>query len=130
MLLGLESIVTENGDNWSTGQRQLICLSRAMLKKSKIILLDEATASVDFATDELIQKTIREDFKGATVITIAHRLNTVADYDMIMVLSFGELKEFDTPKALLSNLDSEFSRMVEETGDINAAVIRAIAEAC
>lgn len=129
MSSGLESIVTDNGDNWSTGQRQLICLSRAMLKKSKIILLDEATASVDFATDVLIQKTIREDFKGSTVITIAHRLNTVADYDMIMVLSFGELKEYDAPKTLLSNSESEFSRLVAETGENNAALIRAIANA-
>ncbi|KAJ3308764.1 hypothetical protein HDV04_000823 [Boothiomyces sp. JEL0838] len=124
--MGLESIVAENGENWSTGQRQLICLARAMLKNSKIILLDEATASVDFATDEFIQTAIRRDFKGSTIITIAHRLNTIADYDKIMVLSFGEILEYASPKALLDH-DSEFSRMVAETGEANAAVIKAIA---
>jgi ABC-type multidrug transport system fused ATPase/permease subunit len=125
-LLGLETFVTENGENWSTGQRQLICLARAMLKKSKIILIDEATASVDFATDELIQKSIRNDFADATVITIAHRLNTIADYDKILVLSFGEVCEFASPKELLSNHNSEFSRMVKETGAANEQAIRSI----
>ncbi|KAJ3268564.1 hypothetical protein HDV01_002582 [Terramyces sp. JEL0728] len=124
--LGLESIVAENGENWSTGQRQLICLARAMLKNSKIILLDEATASVDFATDEFIQTAIRRDFQGSTIITIAHRLNTIADYDKIMVLSFGEIIEYDSPKALL-DYDSEFTRMVAETGEANAVLIKAIA---
>ncbi|KAJ3317962.1 Multidrug resistance-associated protein 1 [Boothiomyces sp. JEL0866] len=124
--MGLESVVAENGENWSTGQRQLICLARAMLKNSKIILLDEATASVDFATDEFIQTAIRRDFQGSTIITIAHRLNTIADYDKIMVLSFGEILEYDSPKKLL-DIDSEFTRMVAETGEANAAVIKATA---
>jgi ABC-type multidrug transport system fused ATPase/permease subunit len=123
---GLDSIVTENGENWSTGQRQLICLARAMLKNSKIILLDEATASVDFVTDEFIQNAIRKDFADATVITIAHRLNTVADYDKIMVMSFGKVIEYESPRKLLE-MDSEFSRMVMETGEANQAAIRSIA---
>jgi ABC-type multidrug transport system fused ATPase/permease subunit len=123
---GLDSTVTENGDNWSTGQRQLICLARAMLKNSKIILLDEATASVDFVTDEFIQNAIRKDFADATVITIAHRLNTVADYDKIMVMSFGKVIEYNSPRILLES-DSEFSKMVKETGDVNQSVIRSIA---
>ena len=97
-----------------------------MLKNSKIILLDEATASVDFATDEFIQTAIRRDFKDATVITIAHRLNTVADYDKIMVMSFGKVIEYASPRELLE-YDSEFSRMVQETGESNESVIRSIA---
>ncbi|KAJ2992857.1 hypothetical protein HDV02_002822 [Globomyces sp. JEL0801] len=122
---GLESPVTEGGENWSTGQRQLICLARAMLKKSKIIMLDEATASVDFETDEYIQKAIRKDFSD---VTIAHRLNTIADYDKVMVLSFGKLVEYDSPHVLLSNPTSEFSKMVAETGKANAELIRVAAK--
>jgi ATP-binding cassette subfamily C (CFTR/MRP) protein 1 len=124
---GLESQVSEGGENWSVGQRQLICLARAMLRKSKIILLDEATASVDFETDEYIQRAIRNDFKDSTVITIAHRLNTIADYDRVVVMSFGEILEFDTPYKLLENQNSSFSGMVQETGPHNASVIKQLA---
>ncbi|KAJ3107343.1 Multidrug resistance-associated protein 1 [Phlyctochytrium bullatum] len=127
--LGLEMVVAENGENFSTGQRQLLCLARAMLKSSKIILLDEATASVDLATDDFIQKAIRESFSDATVITIAHRLNTVADYTKILVLSSGVVIEEGSPKELLEKEDGSFSKMVEETGPANAAAIRAIAGA-
>ncbi|KAJ3208864.1 Multidrug resistance-associated protein 1 [Dinochytrium kinnereticum] len=125
--LGLEAVVSENGDNFSTGQRQLLCLARAMLKSSKIILLDEATASVDLATDDFIQKAIRESFSDATVITIAHRLNTVADYSKILVLANGVVIEEGTPKTLLETSDGVFSKMVEETGSANASAIRGIA---
>jgi ABC-type multidrug transport system fused ATPase/permease subunit len=82
---------------------------------------------VDFITDEFIQNAIRKDFADATVITIAHRLNTVADYDKIMVLSFGRVIEYDSPQSLLENPNSEFSKMVHETGDANEAIIRSIA---
>ncbi|KAI8894158.1 MRP-like ABC transporter, partial [Globomyces pollinis-pini] len=98
------------------------------LKKSKIIMLDEATASVDFETDEYIQKAIRKDFSDATIVTIAHRLNTIADYDKVMVLSFGKLVEYDSPHVLLSNPTSEFSKMVAETGKANAELIRVAAK--
>jgi ATP-binding cassette, subfamily C (CFTR/MRP), member 1 len=125
---GLLTEVAENGSNWSTGQRQLICLARAMLKNSRIILLDEATASVDFETDSFIQAAIRRDFRATTIITIAHRLNTIADYDIIMVLSQGKVVEYASPKKLLSDPESEFSKMVMETGESNAATIRAIAQ--
>ena len=90
------------------GQRQLICLARALLRKTNILVLDEATASVDHNTDELIQSTIRTEFSGCTVLTIAHRLNTILDYNRVMVLDKGKIVEFDDPKTLLQNPDSSF----------------------
>ncbi|KAJ3277412.1 Multidrug resistance-associated protein 4, partial [Borealophlyctis nickersoniae] len=122
---GLDSTVAENGENWSTGQRQLLCLARAMLRRAKVIILDEATASVDLATDEFIQTAIRRDFASATILTIAHRLNTIADYDRVLVLDHGKVKEYDSPAALLANPGSVFAGMVAETGPANAAAIAA-----
>ena len=90
------------------GQRQLICLARALLRKSKILVLDEATASVDFATDELVQNTIRSEFKDCTTITIAHRLKTILDSSRILVLDKGEVDEYDTPERLLKNPKGSF----------------------
>ncbi|MCO5564932.1 hypothetical protein L7F22_018602 [Adiantum nelumboides] len=125
--LGLDTKVAENGENFSVGQRQLISLARALIRRSKVLVLDEATASVDVQTDALIQKTIREEFKSCTMLIIAHRLNTVIDCDRIMVLDAGQVKELDTPEKLLFNECSLFSKMVESTGPANADYLKNIA---
>ncbi|KAK8620541.1 hypothetical protein V6N13_067014 [Hibiscus sabdariffa] len=110
----LESSVSENGENWSMGQRQLVCLGRVLLKRSKILVLDEATASVDTATDNLIQTTLKEHFSNCTVITIAHRITSVIDSDMVLLLSQGVIEEFDSPARLLENKSSSFAQLVAE----------------
>ncbi|KAF8392125.1 hypothetical protein HHK36_022467 [Tetracentron sinense] len=110
----LDTPVLENGDNWSVGQRQLVSLGRALLKQARIMVLDEATASVDTATDNLIQKIIRTEFKECTVCTIAHRIPTVIDSDLVLVLSDGQVAEFDTPARLLEDKSSMFLKLVLE----------------
>mmetsp|Transcript_842 Transcript_842/g.2339 ORF Transcript_842/g.2339 Transcript_842/m.2339 type:complete len:1469 (-) Transcript_842:87-4493(-) len=109
---GLEGVVTEYGENLSQGQRQLLCLGRALLKQCQILLLDEATSSVDFETDREIQHTLRSAFAGSTVLTIAHRTNTIMDSDKILVMKDGVAEEFAPPKELLSNDNSLFSEIV------------------
>lgn len=114
----LQHKVSEGGSNFSQGQTQLLCLARAMLEKSRVLLLDEATSSIDFETDELIQRTIRtpSSFGGqCTVITIAHRINTVIDNDKILVLDAGQVVEYDAPATLLANKSSKLSSMVQQT---------------
>ncbi|XP_073264847.1 ABC transporter C family member 12-like isoform X5 [Populus alba] len=118
---GLDAEVFEGGENFSVGQRQLLSLARALLRRSKILVLDEATASVDVRTDALIQKTIREEFRSCTMLVIAHRLNTIIDCDRILVLEAGQVLEHGTPEELLlPNEGSAFSRMVQSTGPANA----------
>eukprot|EP01018_Ginkgo_biloba_P024389 Gb_38867 [translate_table: standard] len=110
----LDSLVTENGENWSVGQRQLVCLGRALLKHSRILVLDEATASVDTATDGLIQHTIHDQFSDCTVVTIAHRIPSVVDSDLVLVLNDGEIAEYDSPAKLLEDKSSSFAKLVSE----------------
>ncbi|XP_045472548.1 probable multidrug resistance-associated protein lethal(2)03659 [Harmonia axyridis] len=109
--------VMERGSNCSVGQRQLICLARALIRNNKILLMDEATANVDPGTDTLIQKTIRKQFSLCTVITVAHRLNTVMDSDRVIVMDSGQIIEFDHPHLLLQNPTGTFYRMIHETGN-------------
>lgn len=110
----LDSLVTQDGSNWSMGQRQLLCLGRALLKRRKILILDEATASIDNATDSLIQKTIRREFADCTVITVAHRIPTVMDCTMVLALADGKMVEYDNPKKLIKSESSLFGRLVKE----------------
>ncbi|XP_078513731.1 ATP-binding cassette sub-family C member 4 [Lissotriton helveticus] len=117
----IEAQLSESGSNFSVGQRQLVCLARAILRKNQILIIDEATANVDPRTDELIQKTIREKFAQCTVLTIAHRLNTIIDSDKILVLDAGTLKEFDEPYVLLQNKESLFYKMLQQVGKAEAA---------
>ncbi|GKA02216.1 ABC transporter C family member 2-like protein [Tanacetum coccineum] len=119
--------VSKAGENFSVGQRQLLSLSHALLRRSKILVLDEATAAVDVGTDALIQKTIREEFKSCTMIIIAHRLNTIIDCDRILLLDVGQVVEYDAPVKLLEDEGSAFSKMVQSTGAENAQYLRNLA---
>ncbi|XP_015036519.1 multidrug resistance-associated protein 1 isoform X3 [Drosophila pseudoobscura] len=111
---GLNHEIAEGGENLSVGQRQLVCLARALLRKTKLLVLDEATAAVDLETDDLIQKTIRTEFKECTVLTIAHRLNTILDSDKVIVLDKGQITEFASPTELLDNPKSAFYSMAKD----------------
>ncbi|KJA25547.1 hypothetical protein HYPSUDRAFT_37542 [Hypholoma sublateritium FD-334 SS-4] len=123
----LDSKVSEGGDNFSTGEKQLLCMARAILKRSKVLVMDEATASVDYATDELIGKTIRQEFADSTLLTIAHRLRTVIDYDRVMLLEQGKIIEFDRPSTLLANTTSKFYALCKATGKDEFAVLKKMA---
>ncbi|KAJ6764851.1 ATP-BINDING CASSETTE SUB-FAMILY C [Salix koriyanagi] len=109
---GLDSLVVEDGSNWSMGQRQLFCLGRALLRRSRILVLDEATASIDNATDLILQKTIRTEFSDCTVITVAHRIPTVMDCTMVLAISDGKLVEFDEPRNLMKTEGSLFGQLI------------------
>ncbi|KAF6719853.1 Multidrug resistance-associated protein 1 [Oryzias melastigma] len=106
---------SEGGENLSVGQRQLLCLARALLRKTKVLVLDEATAAVDLETDNLIQSTIRSQFEDCTVLTIAHRLNTIMDYTRVLVLDKGQMAEFDSPSSLIAQKGA-FYRMAKDAG--------------
>ena len=113
----LTSSISEGGLNLSQGQRQLLCLARAIVSRPKIMVLDEATSAVDMTTDVLIQRSIREDFQNSTLIVIAHRLSTIADFDKILVMSDGRQAEFDSPESLLEREEGVFKGMVEQSGE-------------
>ena len=110
----------EFGENLSLGQRQLLCLTRAALQRTRLLILDEATSAVDYATDAKIQKMIRTAFDGCTILVIAHRINTVIDSDLILVLGDGTLLESGAPRTLMDTPDSAFRRIVEESGDVES----------
>ncbi|XP_073525725.1 uncharacterized protein [Phyllobates terribilis] len=117
---GLSSLVVQDGSNWSMGQRQLFCLGRALLKRRKILVLDEATASIDNSTDMIIQRTIRREFASSTVITVAHRIPTVMDCTRVLSLSDGNLVEYDDPAKLIAQETSWFGQLVREYYDHTA----------
>lgn len=113
----LGSAISEGGGNLSQGQRQLLCLARAIVSRPKVMVLDEATSAVDMNTDALIQRSIREEFNDSTLIVIAHRLSTIADFDRILVLSDGAVAEYGTPRELWEKEGSVFRGMCEESGE-------------
>ena len=112
--MGLYQNIEEGGRNFSSGERQLICICRALLRKSKLILLDEATAYIDMVTEQNIQTLIQKEFKDSTLIIIAHRLNTIMSCDRVLVLSYGELVESGSPTSLIQSQNSEFNRFLTE----------------
>ena len=120
---GLDTRVAEGGSNFSVGQRQLICLARAILRRSKILVLDEPTANVDGKTDLLLQKAVAESFSESTIIAVAHRLDTIIDYDLIVVLGSGHVLEIGSPNELLQ-ARGHFASMVDETGEDTAKRLR------
>lgn len=128
LLAGLESKMSEGGSNFSVGQRQLVCLARAVIRNNKILVLDEATANVDPQTDGLIQTTIRKKFADCTVLTIAHRLHTVMDSDKVLVMDAGTMVEFDHPFNLLQDKQGMFYGMVQQTGKAMAEALLRISE--
>lgn len=116
---GVSTLVTEGGDNLSAGEKQLLNITRSLLNPKRIVLIDEATASIDFETDAVIQKVIKQQFADKTVLTIAHRINTVVNSDRILVLSKGEIAEFDSPQRLLEQESSVFAKLFKESGKVN-----------
>ena len=111
---GIYTKIAEGGSNLSAGERQLICICRAILLKNKVVVLDEATANIDIVTEEKIQRLIDQEFRGSTVITIAHRLNTIIRSDRVLVLSHGRVEEYDAPRVLMANPNSQFSKLLQE----------------
>jgi ABC-type multidrug transport system fused ATPase/permease subunit len=117
VFLSLTAPIAAGGSNISQGQKQLLCLARAILSRPKVLLLDEATSAVDMSTDTLIQRSIRDEFANTTLLVIAHRLSTIADFDKILVIQDGINAEFGSPKELLENEEGLFNGMVAQSGE-------------
>jgi ABC-type multidrug transport system fused ATPase/permease subunit len=128
--VGLLAPVAEYGENFSAGQRQMLCLARALLRDTKVVCLDEATASVDLETDKLMQEVIADQFASRTIMTIAHRINTIIENDAVVCLDRGELVAKATPAEMLRDENSMFAKLVAETGEQSARNLRARAEEC
>lgn len=124
----LDEAVNEGGSNFSAGEKQLLCLARAMLANPRLLVLDEATSSVDSTTDEFVQQMLRSQFPNTTLLTIAHRLNTIIDYDVVLVMDKGNAVEFGSPKELLNNPNGIFSALVDATGVENSTQLRSLAK--
>jgi ABC-type multidrug transport system fused ATPase/permease subunit len=126
---GLDAVVEERGKNFSVGQKQLLCIARALLRRPRVLLMDEATANVDNETDRLIQTAVRSLFRNATVVEVAHRLHTVMDADSVLVMGGGKVLEHGTPAELLADPSTTFSAMVAATGEDAAKELRSVANA-
>jgi ABC-type multidrug transport system fused ATPase/permease subunit len=124
----LSTTLEEGGSNYSVGERQLLNLARALLSQPKLLLLDEATASIDGETDAFIQRMLRTRFPDTTLVTIAHRLNTIMDYDYVLVMDKGRAAEFDSPDKLLSVVGGVFSELVDATGAESSKALRQLAD--
>lgn len=111
---GLDQEIAENGSNLSSGEKQLLCICRAILRKSKLVILDEATANIDVITEQRIQSLISKKFDDATMLVIAHRINTIIQSDRVLVLSQGQVAEFDSPQVLMADPNSEFSQLIKD----------------
>ena len=111
---GLNSEIVEGGENLSAGQRQLLCMARALLEKSKVLIMDEATSNIDGKTDNQIQEMLKTQFKDCTVLTIAHRIDTIMWYDKVLVLDCGKVLEYDDPDTLVNDTNSEFYALLNQ----------------
>ncbi len=125
---GLSTSLSESGSNLSVGERQLMCLARAVLRNARVLVMDEVTANVDLATDAKIQRAIRRVFVDSTILTIAHRLATIIDADRVLVMQDGRVAELDSPHTLLQRDDTVFAGMVAETGDKASVELRRMAQ--
>ena len=114
MTIGLDKEIDEGGSNLSNGEKQLVCICRAIMRKCQVVILDEATSNIDVVTEERIQALLETFLVDSTVLTVAHRLNTIIKSDKVLVLSYGTVKEFDSPSNLMKDPESEFTKLLQE----------------
>lgn len=114
MTIGLDKEIDEGGSNLSNGEKQLVCICRAIMRKCQVVILDEATSNIDIITEERIQALLDTFLQDSTVLTVAHRLNTIIKSDKVLVLSYGTVKEFDSPHNLMQDPNSEFTKLLQE----------------